>query len=309
VTIGGQTLNLDFDTGSSDLWVFSTLQASSQTTGHKLYNPNDGTSKLKSGYTWSISYGDGSSAGGTVYADKVVVGPVTATSQAVEAATSASASFSQDTTESGLLGLAFSTINTVQPQAQTTFFDTVKGTLAKKLFTADLKKGQPGSYDFGFIDTSKYTGSITYTAVDSSQGFWGFTVNGANAGDTVTSTTKISAIADTGTSLLLLDDATVSAYYQNIPGSSNSATYGGYVFSCSTTLPDFSVKIGSTTFTVPGSYINYAPVTTGTNAMCYGGIQSNSGLGFSIFGDIFLKNFFVVFSQVGSSPQIGFAKQ
>jgi len=70
-------LNLDFDTGSSDLWVFSTLQASSQTTGHKLYNPNDSTAKVKSGYTWEISYGDGSSASGKVYADVVKVGPVT----------------------------------------------------------------------------------------------------------------------------------------------------------------------------------------------------------------------------------------
>jgi aspergillopepsin I len=29
------------------------------------------------GYTWQISYGDGSGASGIVFADKVVVGPVT----------------------------------------------------------------------------------------------------------------------------------------------------------------------------------------------------------------------------------------
>jgi len=229
-----------------------------------------------------------------------------ATSQAVEAATSASASFSQDTSESGLLGLAFSSINTVEPVAQTTFFDTVKSTLAQPLFTADLKKGQPGSYDFGFIDTTKYTGAITYVPVDSSQGFWSFSVGGYGVGDSVTSTSKFSAIADTGTSLLLLSPTILSAYYAKVSGATNSATYGGYVFNCNAKLPDFSVKIGSTTFTLPGSYINYAPVT---NTLCYGGLQSNAGVGFSIFGDIFLKNFFVVFSQVGGSPQLGFAAQ
>ena len=102
-----------------------------------------------SGETWNITYGDGSGASGTVYADKVVVGGVTATTQAVEAATSVSSQFTQDTDNDGLLGLAFSSINTVKPQQQNTFFDTVKSSLAKQLFTADLKKGQAGSYDFG----------------------------------------------------------------------------------------------------------------------------------------------------------------
>ena len=74
---------------------------------------------------------------------------MTATSQAVEAATSVSAQFTSDTDNDGLLGLAFSSINTVKPVQQTTFFDTVKSTLAQKLFTANLKKGTAGSYDFG----------------------------------------------------------------------------------------------------------------------------------------------------------------
>jgi hypothetical protein len=147
VSVGGTTLNLDFDTGSSDLWVFSTLQAASQRSGHAVYNT--ATGRKLAGETWSISYGDGSGASGLVYADKVVVGGVTATSQAVEAATSISAQFQQDTDNDGLLGLAFSSINTVEPDQQTTFFDSVKSTLARKLFTVDLKKGAAGSYDFG----------------------------------------------------------------------------------------------------------------------------------------------------------------
>lgn len=51
-----------------------------------------------------------------------------------------SAQFTSDTNNDGLLGLAFSRINTVEPTQQTTFFDTVKSSLAKKLFTVDLKK-------------------------------------------------------------------------------------------------------------------------------------------------------------------------
>lgn len=70
VSVGGQTLNLDFDTGSSDLWVFSTELPAASQSGHSVYNPATSTTKkLLSGYTWSISYGDGSGASGNVYTD------------------------------------------------------------------------------------------------------------------------------------------------------------------------------------------------------------------------------------------------
>ena len=74
---------------------------------------------------------------------------MTATSQAVEAATSISSEFVSDTDNDGLVGLAFSTLNTVTPNQKTTFFDTVKSSLASKLFAADLKYKAAGSYDFG----------------------------------------------------------------------------------------------------------------------------------------------------------------
>ncbi|GAM90331.1 hypothetical protein ANO11243_083740 [Dothideomycetidae sp. 11243] len=303
VSVGGQTLNLDFDTGSADLWVFSTLTPSSESSGHHKYNPKTSGKKL-SGETWSISYGDGSGAAGVVYADKVVVGGVTATSQAVEAATSVSSEFQQDTVSDGLLGLAFSSINTVSPNPATTFFDTVKSSLASKLFTARLRHNAPGSYDFGKIDTTQYTGKINYVAVDNSQGFWGFTA-GAYSINGQSGSSIGSAIADTGTTLLYVPDDAVNDYYSNIGSAQNSDQYGGYIFDCSETLPDFSVRIGSGTSTVPGSYINFQDNGDGT---CFGGLQSNDGIGLTIFGDIFLKSQLVVFDQTQGSPRLGFAK-
>lgn len=107
----------------------------------------------------------------------MTVGGVSYASQAVESAEKVSSEFTQDTSNDGLLGLAFSSINTVSPTPQKTFFDNVKSSLSQPLFAVALKHNAPGVYDFGFTDSSKYTGSITYTDVDNSQGFWSFTAD------------------------------------------------------------------------------------------------------------------------------------
>ncbi|KAL1967175.1 hypothetical protein VTN77DRAFT_3466 [Rasamsonia byssochlamydoides] len=304
VIAGQSTLHLDFDTGSADLWVFSSQTPRSERGNHSIYTPSASAKKLN-GYTWSISYGDGSSASGDVYLDTISVGGVNASSQAVEAATQVSSEFTQDTGSDGLLGLAFSSINTVQPQRQTTFFDTVKSQLAKPLFAVTLKHNAPGSYDFGFIDPNKYNGSIAYTQVDNSQGFWQFTaddyaIGGSSGGS------SINGIADTGTTLLLLDNSIVNAYYQQVQGAQNDQNAGGYVFPCNAQLPTFSITIGNYEAVVPAEFLNFQPVDQ-TGQTCFGGLQSNQGVGFSIFGDVFLKSQYVVFDSNG--PRLGFAAQ
>lgn len=67
------------------------------------------------------------------------VGGLSVTGQAVELATTVSSSFTSDSSIDGLVGLAFSNLNTVSPTPQTTFFDTAKAHLDAEVFTADLK--------------------------------------------------------------------------------------------------------------------------------------------------------------------------
>lgn len=177
--------------------------------------------------------------------------------------------------------------------------------LASPVFAAVLKHNAPGSYDFGFIDSSKYTGKLTYTDVDNSQGFWGFTADSVSVGDSKVEAAggSVQGIADTGTTLLLLDDSTVSAYYKQVQGAQNSQSQGGWVFDCSATLPDLKVTIGSYTATVPGKYLNYAK----QGGQCFGGLQSAGSIGTNIFGDVFLKSQYVVFDA--EKNQLGFAAQ
>lgn len=91
--------------------MFSDKLPAEQQKGHSVYKPSDHSKKLD-GYSWEISYGDGSSASGDVYKDTVTLGGITAQDQAVEAASKISDQFAQDEHNDGLLGLSFSSINT-----------------------------------------------------------------------------------------------------------------------------------------------------------------------------------------------------
>lgn len=327
VNIGGQTLNLDFDSGSSDLWCFNTQLSAAATTGHTTFDPTKSkTFALMQGASFQISYGDGSGAAGNVGTDVVSVGGATVQKQAVELATAVSRSFVQDTANNGLLGLAFSKLNTIQPQPQKTFFDNVMNSLAEPLFTADLRPAAPGAYEFGRIDTSKFTGAMTWVPVNSAKGFWQFTSESfaVGTGAPQASTKGAQAIADTGTTLILADPKVAEAYYSQIEGAKNDQQAGGFTVPCNAQLPDLMLDVGGTMARVKGKDINFAPVDQTSKfhqwrlpyytevfanshpAACFGGLQASPANNLQIYGDIFFKSQFVAFN--GGNSSLGFAE-
>lgn len=306
ITIGGQTMVMDFDSGSSDLWVFNTQLATASQTAHTNFNPQKSTTfKMMTGSTFSISYGDGSGAAGNVGTDTVNIGGATVTSQAIELATAVSTSFVQDTQSNGLVGLAFSKLNTVKPQQQKTFFDNAMATLPMPVFTADLRKNAVGSYEFGKIDSTKFNGSLSWAAVNTTQGFWQFSSTKFSVGTgAVMNVAGGQAIADTGTTLMLANPAIVNAYYSQVQGAVNNATVGGVTFPCNAQLPDLNVDVGGNYMAlVRGDDINFAQVdAAGTS--CFGGLQATTS-SLQIYGDIMFKSQFVAFN--GGNNSIGMA--
>lgn len=262
ITIGGQSISVDFDTGSSDLWVFSSLLDKRVSAGHQVYDRNrSSTFTMLPGSSFNCSYGDGSGVAGAVGLDKVEVGGVTATQQAVGMATAVSREFADDMGSHGLVGLAFSSINRVQPERQKTFFDNVMPELAEPVFTADLRKTEEGAYEFGRIDSTKYTGELAWVPVQAESGYWQFTSDSFAVGreSQQTSQRGAQAIADTGTTAILAHPATVEHYYAQVAGAVNNTEHGGFTFPCDTELPDLSLDIGGAFMaSVPGRDIQFA---------------------------------------------------
>lgn len=313
VTIGGQTLDMDFDTGSSDLWVFSTYMSEAAIGNHTAFNPNkSSTFEPMPKQRWFLKYGDGSSASGLVGRDTVVVGGATVTCQAVEMATAVASQFESDTANDGILGLGFSSLNSVRPKQQLTFFDNIRSSLLRPLFAVDLREDGSGAYHFGTVPLGTYKPPITRVNVNNTQGYWQFAAHQVAVRGTTTNRPNSSpAIADTGTSLLIVDDAVIVAFYGAIAGAGFSRYYGGYVFPCAGDIPDLVLTVGgplagNRTVTVPAALLTYAPLTEG---YCYGSVQSNAGYPLQIYGDVFFRAAYVVFYREGlpSGPQLGIA--
>ncbi|RAL66054.1 hypothetical protein DID88_005715 [Monilinia fructigena] len=308
-----QTLLLDFDTGSSDLWVWSTELPKSITakaTGHTIFDPaKSSTFKASKTSKWKISYGDSSSASGTVGTDTVTLGGLAIENQAVELATKLSTQFAEGAGD-GLLGLAWGSINTVTPEPVAT---PVENMISQKdipsnaeLFTANLGSWRDAEdpdkgasfYTFGYIDKDVVgTQDIYYTPVDNSQGFWMFDSASATVNGKTIAQSGNKAIADTGTTLALVSDETCQAIYDAIPGSTYDNEQQGYTFPKQYhRRPASSSHICSwwQAIAVQKEDLGFADAG---NGMVYGGIQSRGSMTFDILGDTFLKGIYAIFDQ------------
>lgn len=261
------------------------------------------------GYTWSMSYGDGSTAGGPVFTEAVTIGGLTVPNQAIEVAKTISQKFRSDTSMDGLMGLGSSLRNNIRPTRQKTWFDNILPTLAAPVFTTSLKRRTAGTFDFGFIDPSKYSGEIVYTPLLNgplSKGYWDFAPTGFSIGSGPTQPASFPAIVDTGSSQWYIPATIASAYYREVKGAVQKSGYG-WTFPCESTLPDMAILISGKKVVVKGVNMNYQTIRAG---LCWGGIQADI-MGFSIFGDVFMKGLFVVYEagEGGKAKRIGFAQQ
>ena len=260
VTIGGQAILMDIDTGSSDFWVFNTHLPSSQSAGHTPYDPTKSSTFQKlTGETFNINYGGGTGASGFVGTDSVNIGGAIVNAQAIELPTTLANNFVSDTSNNGIVGFGFSNANQVHPTQQNTFLDNLKSSLQQPVFTANLKHATTGSYEIGAIDSTQFVAPVSYIPVKSTSGYWMFECNSfaVGSGSKQDNTESQPAIADTGTSMLFVDESIATAYYAQVTGAEVSAN-NQWVFPCTSHLPDLHLWLGPNySAKIPGSLINY----------------------------------------------------
>lgn len=212
----------------------------------------------------------------------------------------------------GLLGLAFSSLNTVTPHpAKTPLENMIRQQdipVGQSLFTAylgsykdvnDADKGQ-SFFTFGGIDWKvvESTGQvITYVPVDDYRGFWEFNSTSYAINGNIIGTPGNTAIADTGTTLMLVSDDACRAIYNRIPGAIYSKDASGWLIPNGTPLdqlPFISFALGDKQMVIEKEHLLYAASNSPIPGMAFGGIQSRGSIPFDIWGDTMLKCIYAV---------------
>lgn len=281
VKIGGQTLSIDFDTGSADALVNYT-PGSSATRTSKTFSNSYGTADAPETFSGHV-YQDTFSVG-SLSANKASIGRVEQGGNIVDGA-------------NGLIGLGYPALSSFGSQYPPVF-DTLinNNALDSKVFGFALGPTGSASLVLGGTDTSKYTGSITYTAL-SRQAYWQVpsTVNGQS----------VSSIVDSGTTLIIADTGSGSAqtFFKKI--GAQTFTQDGVLYgavSC-TSPPAVTFNFGGKSVTLTKSASIYGQTNDGRCVLSV--VGSNVGQNAWINGDPLFLSSYVVFDR--SRNAVGFA--
>jgi len=301
-----QNFNVVFDTGSSNLWVPSKqcalLNIACKT--HTKYDSSKSSTYAKNGTTFAIQYGSGALSGFTSQ-DTVTMGDVSVPNvQFAEAVKEPGIAFIAAKFD-GILGFGYPeiSVNGMPPFFQSAL---ATGAIKEAKFAFYLAThgsvSSGGELVLGGVDSSKYTGSFTYTPV-TRKGYWQFTVDSATLGSSSIGSSII-AIADTGTSLLAMPTDVLKKVVAALPGLTPVAGGKEYSVDCSkiSSLPTLTFKIAGKDFPLSGS--DYVLQVQSECVLGLMGIDVPAGP-LWILGDVFLRKYYTVFDY--GEDRLGFA--
>uniref|UniRef100_A0A8C9XXY2 Progastricsin n=1 Tax=Sander lucioperca TaxID=283035 RepID=A0A8C9XXY2_SANLU len=307
-----QSLQVLFDTGSSNLWVDSTYCNTQACNAHTKFDPQQSSTFSANGQSVYLPYGAGSLYGQLGY-DSVNVGGIVVTNQEIGLSTQEPSQPFLAAKFDGILGLAYPAISA---GGQTPVMDNM---ISQNLLNADIfafylsRGGQQGSeLSFGGVDNSMYQGQIYWTPV-TAETYWQIGVQGSvfeiNGQETGWCSQGCQSIVDTGTSQLTAPSQFLANIMQAI--GAQQSQYGMYMVDCSqiNNLPTLSFVISGTAFPLPPSaYIeqqnqNGYQFCSVSITPTY--LPSQNGQPLWIFGDVFLREYYSVYDRTNN--RVGFA--
>ncbi|RCH86032.1 hypothetical protein CU098_008402 [Rhizopus stolonifer] len=306
-----QTFQMDFDTGSSDIWIPSTSCLGSCGI-HPRFDPNaSSTFELVTNQTWRLQYGDGSSVSGFTGYDAVHLGNVTQPHQLIGLVSSETSGLARDTFMDGIFGLAFPPLAFTGIERSIVEDLYLQGKIEKPIVSFYLGKPQEGGKGeiiFGNVNKNHYEGNLRYISVTQKK-YWQVDMTAVDVEGVDVMNKSMPAIVDTGTTLIILPVAVSRAIHASISGSQYSFLYG-WRLPCS--LADSDSK-EAVTFYLNGQafpilikdLVRVRSTDNSTDALCYSGI-AEAQTPMAILGDTFLRSWYSVYDF--EKAQIGLAK-
>ncbi|KIM26185.1 hypothetical protein M408DRAFT_46444, partial [Serendipita vermifera MAFF 305830] len=322
-----QALDVQLDTGSSDLWVpTGTCRNCNMSQVQPIFDNSQAAFLYNRSSTYTIStqeatvsYGDGSAVTGFVASDVVSMGSFSTDRQTFIATESETGDFDV----AGLIGLGWPTLAesggtpwwlNVLEQFES---PEMSFHLAEPSWNAPATDSiaPGGQFTLGGRNASMYDGEIQFVPI-LAQDYWSVPLNSivipsasGGAGTTLTpEEAEISAIIDSGSTIITGPKRLVDAFYAAVEGAVQGETVsadlqGQWLVPCDTSV-NAQFLFGNVTVTLPASVLHQSAaqsVTSPTSAtqLCLGSLTS-AGDGETtypawIFGDSLMKGVYTVF--------------
>jgi len=301
-TLGGQSFQLLFDTGSSDLWVPEVGYNNGARTKHNVFDPKKSSTFQTDNKPFSITYGSGHTAG-IAATDTFQIAGFTIDDQAFGLANNVSSDFTSSPFD-GILGMGLEKLSTLG--APTPFDNLVsQGQVSSSVFGFLLgreKDGTASELVLGGVDP-KFSSSLNNNKLVNQVGFWTIALDDAIVSNKALGLRGRSAIIDTGTTLVLIPPADAQKLYAAIPGS--TIQDGMYLIPNDSTAT-VSIKFGGVVYDINAEDLQFEDAG---NGFFVSGIQGGDLPGMAntwLVGDVFLKNVFSAFDvkklTVGFAP-------
>ncbi|EUC54550.1 aspartic protease, partial [Rhizoctonia solani AG-3 Rhs1AP] len=285
-----QRFQVEFDTGSSDLWVFSSTCVAQGCSSDNKYDASQSSSGKRRGRTFSTQYAHYAGISGPVYADTVTVAGLSAEGQLFSSINRIRGTDEYYDTD-GLMGLAFRPISQLEAP---TFIDTLlsQGKISKPIFSMRLASDAGSEIYIGGSNPSKYTGEITYVPVES-QSYWA--VNGSASANGQEGY-KGKMTIDSGSQIIFGPLDSVKDWWSKGPGY--------FTFPCNN-APSVSLKFNGREFPIPADRMNLGFLPNNYSA-CVGAIAAaRTPENAWLVGSSFLSTVYTVFDA--SESRVGFA--
>ena len=268
-----QTFTVVPDTGSSNLWLYSSSCWSLPCWYHPKFDAKKSSTYKKDGQKFDIQYGSGS-VGGTVSRDVARIGDIEAEMGFGEITKVSGVSF-YVSQMSGILGLAYDTISV---DGLKTFMDEAKVT--DKSFSMYLHSNPDASYMvIPGMDSENYSTIDTHKVVE--QKYWALQLDSIAQGTKKIDASKYKAVIDSGTSLLVGPKEIVGQLIDGIEVKKDCSNLDS--------LPDMSFTIDSTTYTLSAK-----DYVLNVQNNCLLGVQAMDfpeGFNYFILGDVFMRKY------------------
>jgi hypothetical protein len=285
-----KTYYMLLDTGAGQTWIMGSDCKSSPCTSHNTFGPLDSTTYKTTQKSFSVAYGTGSVSG--VQATDTVSLAGLKMSMTFGVANETSDEFNNFPID-GIIGLSRMTSDSPS------FLEALVSSqqLRANVFGVALSRSADGSSDtgeinFGAADTSRFSGSLSYTPVTTNGEMdWAIPMDNIGVGTTKSTVTSGKlGFVDTGTSFIFASASDVKLFHAVVPGAA-STDGRTYTVPCTTTDSAFITFSGVTYKISSKDWVG--PEVNGVCSSNVYGIEVVAGAW--LLGDVFLKNVYALF--------------